>query len=62
MALCRGLLTADAIGWLKLGPEWTLEVPGEGKCGEDHTRKNTTHAHTHKLMADTKIYPGSGPS
>jgi len=40
------LVTADAIGWLELGPEWTLEVPGEGKRGEDHTRKNTTHTHT----------------
>jgi hypothetical protein len=46
-ANCRGLITADAIGWLELGPEWTLEEPGEGKRGEDHTRKDTKNSHKH---------------
>ena len=46
---CRRGVTADAIGWLKLGP-MDAGGTGEGECTNEHTQTNTT------------IYPGSGPS
>ena len=31
-ANCRGGVTADAIGWLKLGARWDVGESGEGVC------------------------------
>src|SRR5664279_5007995 len=48
-ANCRGGVTADAMGWLMLGP-MDAGGAGEGRCAKEHTRKNTS------------TYPGSGLS
>jgi len=48
---CRGGNTADAMGWLILGPMDAGGI-GEGSCAEERRRTKRTHT----------IYPGSGPS
>lgn len=49
---CRGGVTADAIGWIKMGPM------DEGGSGGGMARCRTTH----EMKERTGVYPGSEPS
>ena len=50
-AYCRGGVTADAMGWLELGP---MDAGGTGEGA-----RKSEHMQT---QMNTRIYPGSGPS
>jgi len=68
-ANCRGGVTADAIGWLKLGLAKTLGESGEGvRTQEARMKNNEEQARTNKnepnqeTTKHTTMYPASGPS
>ena len=56
-ANCRGCVTADAIGWLKMWGRWTLEDPGRA-CTHEHAHKeHNTHGFTQVRGSREEITP-----